>query len=264
MTKTTALRAGTLGGVVLLCLGAGYLWGSHTSNGGRAATSLVAPAAAIGSATAGSGTQGGITVTGDGTVSGTPDTLKLAMGVEVTGSTVTAALDAANGKAAAVQKSLRDHGVDAKDLQTSGLSIQPNYTESGGRSVITGYRVGESLTATLRDLKTAGDAVSAAAVAGGDSTRIDAVSLDLSDTGPLVTAARERAFAQAKSKAEQYAHAAGVDLGAVLSISEAVTNTSPVPYAMPMAAAGAKVADVPVAAGSQQVGVDVTVVFGIG
>lgn len=262
MTKTTALRAGAVGGAVLLCLGAGYLWGNHTSNGGRvAATSLVAPAAAFGSTGAGSGNVGGITVTGNGAVSGTPDTLKLTIGVEVTNATMTKALDAANSHAAAVQKSLRDHGVGDKDLQTSGLSVQPNYTDSGGRSVISGYRVSESLTATLRDLKTAGDAVSAATQAGGDATRIDSVSLDLSDTGTLVSAARERAFAQAKGKAEQYARAAGVDLGAVLSIQENVSNPTPVMYAAPMAA---KASDVPIAAGSQQVGVDVTVVFAIG
>jgi uncharacterized protein YggE len=267
--KLTAWGAATIGGAVLLCLGAGYLWGAHTSDasgGGRqVATALVAPAAAVGATGTGSGTGvavgAGITVTGSGAVRGTPDMLQLAIGVQVQAATVTAALTAADAKASAVQSSLRGHGVDSKDLQTSGLSVQPNYTVSGGRSVLNGYQVSESLTAGLRDLETAGAAISAAAAAGGDSTRIDSISLDLSDTGTLVSAARDRAFAQAKSKAEQYAKAAGVGLGTVLGIQETVATPASPAYA---ARASSDLAAVPIAAGSQQVSVDVTVEFAIG
>jgi uncharacterized protein YggE len=265
MSRIPASTTGAIGGAVLLALGAGYLWGGHTAGsegGGRAAgASLVAAAYRADGTTSGTGAGAGITVTGSGAVSGTPDTLKLAIGVQVKAPTVTAALAAANGKAAAVQTSLRGHGVQSKDLQTSGLSVQPDYTQSGARPVLSGYQVSESLTASLRDLATAGAAISAAAQAGGDSTRIDSITLDLPDTGTLVSAARERAFAEAKSKAEQYAKAAGVGLGSVTGIQESVaTPPSPV-YAMPsMAAAGA----VPIAAGSQQVSVEVTVEYAIG
>jgi uncharacterized protein YggE len=200
-------------------------------------------------------------VTGTGTVSGTPDALNLSMGVTVTSATVTQALDGANAAAGAVQKSLRDHGVADKDLQTSGLSIQPQYADSGGRSTITGYQVSESLTATLRDLKSAGAAIGAAATAGGDATRIDGVSLDLTDSGTLVTAARRKAFDAAREKAQQYAQAAGVQLGDAVSIQETTAST-PVPYAVPMAASSAA-GSVPVASGSQDVAVTVTVVFAI-
>jgi uncharacterized protein YggE len=267
MSKISALGAGVVGGAVLLGLGTGYLWGDHVSGspgGGRATgTALVAPAAAVGAGGTGSGVVvgAGITVTGSGAVRGTPDTLTLAIGVQVRGTTVTAAMDAANAKSSAVQSSLRGHGVDSKDLQTSGLSVQPEYTTSGGRSVLNGYQVSESLTANLRDLRTAGTAISAAAAAGGDSTRIDSISLDLSDTGTLVSAARDRAFAQAKGKAEQYAKAAGVELGAVQGIQESVATPGSPIYA---SAGDVRAAAVPIAAGSQQVTVDVTVQFAIG
>jgi uncharacterized protein YggE len=266
MSKITVVSAGAVGGVALLCLGAGYLWGGHTSDvsasGRTVGTSLVAPAAAVGTGTGPGGVVGaGITVTGTGAVSGTPDTLKLAMGVQVQATTVTAAMDAANAKASAVQASLRDHGVDSKDLQTSGLSVQPDYTTSGGKSVLTGYQVSESLTASLRDLKTAGGVITAATASGGDSTRIDSISLDLSDTGTLVSAARDRAFAQAKSKAEQYAKDAGVGLGAMLGIQETVATPPSGVYAAP---SSANMAAVPIAVGSQQVSVEVTVVYALG
>ena len=54
---------------------------------------------------------------------------------------------------AALQKSLRAHGVATKDLQTSNVSVQPNYTD---KAAINGYVVSESLTATLRDIGKAG------------------------------------------------------------------------------------------------------------
>jgi hypothetical protein len=262
MTSSTPLRAAVIAAaalaVAVLGLGVGYLWGGH---GGSALRTITAPAALAASSTAGANsTSAGITVTGTGTVSGTPDTLRLSMSVSVTQPSVSAALDAANAAASRIQGSLRQHGVADKDLQTSGLSIQPQYA-GGNKPVINGYQVNESLTATLRDLKSAGAAITAAAQAGGDATRVDSVSLDLSDTGPLVTAARGKAFAQAKDKAEQYARAAGVRLGDVVSISEAIATPAPVTYA---AAAVPSASPVPIATGSQDVGVTVTVVFGIG
>jgi uncharacterized protein len=258
MTTISPLRAaGTAAAVLALTslgVGSGYVWGH--SGGADAAPRTVALAA---SSTSGP-PSGGITVSATGTVSGTPDTLRLSMGVSVTGGTVPAALASANAAAEKVQASLRQHGVAEKDLQTSGLSIQPQYG-NGDKPVITGYQVTESVTAVLRDLGKAGDTIGAAATAGGDATRVDGVTLDLSDTGKLVTAARTKAFQQAKEKAEQYARTAGRDLGDVVSISETPAATAP-PERMAYAAADAK--SVPIAPGSQEVGVTVTVVFAFG
>jgi uncharacterized protein YggE len=248
--------------VAAIGIGIGYQWGGHSGSAGRSSAGTAGAAALASTGGTSSGAAAGITVTGTGTVSGTPDALHLAMGVAVTKPTVSAALEDANAAAAKVQDSLRRHGVADKDLQTSGLSIQAQYADAGGgRSTITGYQVSESLTATLRDLKTAGAAISEAATAGGDATRVDGVTLDLTDTSSLVAAARKNAYTQAKQKAQHYADAAGIGVGDVLSIQESVSTPSPVgAMAVPMATAAASV---PIAAGSQQVDVTVTVVFAI-
>ncbi len=96
--------------------------------------------------------QGGgkITVTGTGTVTGTPDQLILSMGVQTSASSVSIALRQANEAASRVIRSLKAGGVRAADIQTSGLSIEPNYTN--GSQAPVGYGVSEQLTATLRDL----------------------------------------------------------------------------------------------------------------
>jgi len=256
MTITLTSRRIAGAAAVAVALVGAYLVGSTHSPASRPATLTAASAAAATPSTT------GITVSGVGTMTGTPDTLRLDMGITVTGDTVSAALGSANTKAAAVQKSLRDSGVADKDLQTTGLSIQPHYVPDGSNgSKVSGYDVSENVSAVLRDLKTAGAAISAAAVAGGQATRINNVSLDLADTGSLVTGARSDAFTKARAKAEQYAKAAGVTLGQVVSINESVQTPQPA-FAMPAAAAGAKdMASVPIQAGSQEVTVTVTVVF---
>ncbi len=172
------------------------------------------------------------------------------------------ALDAANSLTGRVQSSLTKHGVAAKDIQTSNLQVQPDYAyPQNGTPTIKGYTVSEGVTATLRDLGKAGAAISAATTAGGNAVQVNGISLDLEDNGKLLTTARDRAVANAKTKAEQYAKASGRDLGAVVSISETVADPPPVNYDMRAAAKAQDASPVPIQAGSEDVGVTVTVVY---
>jgi uncharacterized protein YggE len=241
----------------------GAVWvGSHS---GREASA--APLVTIPSPT-NPGTSGipvsspGITVTGTAEVAGKPDTLRLDLSVQTHGATVGKALDAANSLTSRVQSSLTKNGVAAKDIQTSNLQVQPEYSYPTNASpVIKGYTVSEGVTATLRNLGKAGNAISAAVNAGGNAVQVNGISLDLEDNGKLLTAARDQAVANAKTKAEQYAKASGRDLGAVVSITETVADPPPVNYDMRAAAKAADSSPVPIQAGSENVGVTVTVVY---
>lgn len=202
----------------------------------------------------------GITVTGVGTVNGTPDTLVLNLTVTQTRGDVSAALSAANDSMNAVDKALGAKGVADADLQTSGANVQPNYSSSGS---INGYTASESLTATLRDLNTAGSAINAAAAAGGNATRIDGVSLDIEHDSALMTQARTAAFTDAKAKAKQYADAAGEALGKPTQVTETVNSPQPLVY-NGIQGFAASAAPVPIKAGTAQISVTVTVVFAVG
>jgi uncharacterized protein YggE len=233
-------------------LGAGQ--GSATAGGvtGNAALTAAATPAPGGSR---------ITVTGTGKVSGAPNQLALSMGVQTNGTSVAAALRQANSAVRSITAVLRRGGVAAPDIQTSGLSIYPNYSGSSG--VPDGYQVGEQLTITLRRLSVAGSQISAAAHAGGNATVINGVSLNLSDTSTLLASARARAVADAKAKATAYARALGRPLGPVVSMSETpVAQPYTVPeFAVPTAS---RAASVPVHPGTQQLSVTVTVIFALG
>jgi uncharacterized protein len=89
---------------------------------------------------------------------------------------------------------------------------------------------------------------------GGDATRIRSVSYSIADDSQLVKDARARAFQDAKNRADQYAQLSGLQLGKVLSISEASGSGAP-PAPRGMAAA------VPLEPGQQTVSFSVTVVW---
>jgi len=143
-----------------------------------------------------------ITVTGTGNVTGTPNQLVLAMGVQVNGSSVGSALGNASAAVRRVTAALRAGGVAAADIQTSGLSIWPNYQANS--QTPSGYSVSESLTATLNSLAAAGAQIDAAVHAGGDATTVSGISLNLTDTSALLAQARARAVADATAKAAQH------------------------------------------------------------
>lgn len=255
MTITVTRRTLLAVALVTAALLAAYLLGSARPSA-AATTTPFAPTAGSGS---GSATTG-ITVTGKGTVTGTPDTLTVSLSATATGKTIDDALAKANKTQNAVVFALKNAGVDAKDIQTSSMSIQPDYTNKGLPS---GYVVYEGITVKIRGLSKAGSILSSAVAAGGDNVRVDNVYVAIDDTDPLKGQARASAVADAKQRADQYAAAAGVKVGAVQTITEAVT-TSAYPYAVPQAydlrtAAGA----VPIQAGTQDVVVTVTITYAV-
>jgi uncharacterized protein YggE len=251
--------------VAALLLGGAFVIGTTYSGRQAPAANAATPSLPVAAVSGQTGAVQGITVSGTSEVAGTPDTLRLDLAVTTQANTVGKALGQANGLTAAVQSALRRHCVAAKDVQTSDLQIQPDYSyPSSGTPVLRGYTVTEGITARLRNIGKAGDVIAAATAAGGNATRINGVSLDLEETGRLVRAARDKAVADARAKAEQYAKAVGRALGQVTNITEAVSAPPAVDYSMRTAAAPAPMKDVPIAPGSESVGVTVTITYAFG
>ena len=117
------------------------------------------------------------------------------------------------------------------------------------------------MNATLHDLTRAGTVIDEAVASAGDSGRLDGVAFSISDSSPLLAAARQQAVAAARVQAEQLAAAAGESLGALVSLSDEQQSDSPdlLPFAANTAASAA--APVPVRPGTQQLSVAVTAVW---
>ena len=203
-------------------------------------------------------TANGVVVDGTGRTSGTPDVLRVTLGVNVHRSDVSSAMNAASTRQEKVRAALKKSGVADKDLQTSDVSVYPDYDNRGRPN---GYRVSETLTAKLRDMKKAGRAIADAVAAGGNEAVVQGVSFSLEDNARLLEQARDAAFAEAKAKAERYAQLSGRTLGEVQLVAESTNPiaSQPVPYALDRAALAAGTKAVPIDAGTSDVSVTVTV-----
>jgi uncharacterized protein YggE len=165
-----------------------------------------------------------ITVTGYGSVMAVPDVLRLGLGVEVTRPTAVEALSAAAQAVSALNASLDAAGVAPEDVRTEQVSLGPQQQHvpvgTGFELRMVGFGSSTVLAVTLRDSARAGPVIDAAIAAAGDAGRIHWIQHQQSDVDALQVRARDAAFADARSKAEQFASLAGLTLGGVTSISE--------------------------------------------
>ena len=205
--------------------------------------------------------QHAVTVIGSGEVQGTPDTLNVNASIEFISPDVTGAMNQTGDRQNAVIQALVDAGVDRKDINTSQVSLQPQFTGGGDNpQTIVGYRASNSIDVKIRQLDAASQALALIVSSGGDATRINNVNYSIEDDSELIRDARSRAFEDAKDRAEQYAQLSGMSLGKVVSISESAgRQPPPVPYRGDQEMAMA--APVPVEPGQQTVGFSVTVVW---
>jgi uncharacterized protein len=240
---------------------AALLVGAFSLGASRGTTSSDGRASSTAKLTAASSAAARITVTGNGTVTGTPNQLVLSMGVQLSGTSVSTSLIRTNRAVNKVTAALREHGVAVSDIQTSDLNIQPNY--QGDSQVPTSYGTSESITVTLTNMARAGVQMDAAVRAGGNAITVNGVSVNLTDTSGLLAAARAKAVADARTQARQYATALGEPLGPVMSITpvQQQQQSSPEILGALNSSASSSKGSVAVSPGSQQLTVSIKVVF---
>ncbi|MCU0280435.1 MAG: SIMPL domain-containing protein [Acidimicrobiia bacterium] len=225
---------------------------------GSGEESLVSPAGADGSITS------GINVSGQGKVTGKPDTLTVNLGISLLRPSVDAATADAAALAAAIINALKGAGVAEADIQTANYSIYPEYDWSGEQQRLLGYRVSNEVRVKIRSLETAGATIDAATAAGGDATVVNNLAFSIEDNAELLQMARTAAWGDAEGKARQLAQLAGLELGSAISITESISyETPPIYYERAMAAAEDGAAT-PIESGTQDVIVNIQVTFRIG
>ena len=220
-----------------------------------------------------SGSQAGIWVTGQGSMSLEPDLVLVNIGVEATAKTVAEARDQAATAMAAILIAVKAHGLDDKDVQTRSFNIWPQYeypevVELGQRTrkqVLVGYRVSNTASIKVRDMGDVGQIIDDVADAGGDATRINGVSFTVEDPKPLMTGLRKAAVENALAKAQQFADLTGVAVGRLVFISEAGGGV-PVPQTAGMVVMEARAAPAPptsISGGELELRLSVQAVFEI-
>ncbi len=210
-----------------------------------------------------------VSVTGTGEVHAAPDTAYINSGVTTQGATAREALDANTVAMEELIATLREAGIDRRDIQTSNFSVSPNYVYTDERDEngytlpprINGYVVSNSVTIRIRDLELLGIILDRSVTVGANT--VNGISFEVADPSNLLDEARVDAFSDARDKAALYAVAAGGQLGTVMSIVEAQTFGQPEPMMMRQSAAMTDAASVPVEAGELTFSVSVTVTWSL-
>ena len=207
----------------------------------------------------------GITVNGEGRVRAAPDLLTLGIGVTLQRDRVSQATVDAARRTAGLTEALTAADVDDSDIQTSHYSIQPVYDQHRDGRRLMGYAVSNHVGVKIRDLDRAGAIIDVAVAAGGNEVVVNGVAFGLEDDEALVRDARDAAWADARSKAEQLAELAGLTLGPATSISESFSPPAPVQrYQAGLAMAESAGAVTPMHPGELEVSVNIEVTFQIG
>ncbi|MEC8912257.1 MAG: SIMPL domain-containing protein [Chloroflexota bacterium] len=210
------------------------------------------------------GSQGGISVSGSGSISVEPDLAILNIGVEATGKTVSFARSEAASAMDSVVSSLKKEGILTKDIQTQQLTIYPRYDYQTNKQVLTGYSVTNTARVKVRDLSKVGKIVDNAAASGGDYVRINGISFNVEDTDQYMESLRKQAVQKAQIKAEEYADSAGVKLGSLRSLTEVGAQSPHMPSAMDNQMRAMSVPmESPISGGELQITVTVFTVFNI-
>ena len=204
------------------------------------------------------GVAQGITVQATGTADVVPDAVRLSLSVSVLAESNDVALSGAANTSENVRSALTDLGIDAADVATQTVTVNPeySYTESEGQKIV-GYRASQVFDVLIRDAAMAGAVIDAVVAAGGANVSINYTSPVVDDATVGAAAAREDAVTKARAKAEEYAKLIDVDLGDVVYLTEvsAPTNVVVGAKADAMAESSGTVIDL----GTQEVSVTVEV-----
>lgn len=195
-----------------------------------------------------------VTVTGEASVSVAPDIAVIRIGVSSLGKTAREASDANSQKMTTVLGAIKGSGIADKDVQTSRLTLQPQYdANKAGPARLLGFQVTNQVTVKIRDIDKLPNILDKAIGAGANE--MSGIEFIVSEQSKLLDQARDEAIADARRKADLYAKAAGAKPGPVVAIVEEGASP-PRPIAAAFRASG-----VPVAPGERELRAVVTVSF---
>lgn len=203
-----------------------------------------------------------ISVAGTGTATVTPDQATIQLGARAQRETGSEALAALGENSTALINALEGLGIEPTDIRTTDISLYPTTNRQGK---INGYEASTSVSVLIKDLDSVGDVVDGVAALVGDDLTMSGIYFSVSDTDAAMAEARADAVAEARAHADQYAAAAGIAVGDVVTISESsVTPYVPVMYERAASdedtAAGPSVA---IAPGESELSVTVSIVYEI-
>ncbi|QSX78052.1 SIMPL domain-containing protein [Agrilutibacter solisilvae] len=165
-----------------------------------------------------------------------------------------------------VVAAIRAAGIAAKDVQTSGVSLNPDYQYLANRPPrIKGYYASNTVNVTVRDIGRLGGILDALVATGAN--QINGPTFDIEDKDAVLDEARGKALDKARARAEGYAKRLGLRVRRVISVDETGGRNAPGPVyarAVMMEQAAAGNASAPIAPGENVLGLSLDVVYELG
>lgn len=257
---TVSVRSLLLAALVGLGLVTAYLLGGQGD-------AVVAPASAAPGTREGTTERRMVSMVGTGEASAVPDQISFTLTAGARRPDLDDAMTASSATMRRVLAELGKHGVDRSDVQTTGLSMHPEYAyHSYAPPTLIGYRVTQRAQVTVEELAEGGAAISAAVEVGGNGVRVGGIRLGVGDADALLAKARDAAVESASAKAEQYAGATGQALGDVVSIRELGRPAQPRSQSLALTGvleAADRAKALPIRAGSDDLEVRIQVVWAL-
>lgn len=235
-------------------------WAAATFLPARAGDTAIAPVSATQAAPH---TVPTIMVTAQADMRVAPDMATINAGVVTQSTTADAAMQDNRTKMNAVFAALKKAGIAEKDMQSSGITISPQYKYAENMPPeVTGYQASNSVNVILRDMSAIGGVIDALVSQGVN--QLNGPTFDVEDKDKALNAARTEAVKKARARAELYADAAGVKIARLQNISEQSMMSPQTPYPMMrMAAMDSAAASTPVAPGEVLLSVSVGMTYEI-
>jgi uncharacterized protein YggE len=196
-----------------------------------------------------------------------PDIAVLSTGVASLAPDANGAIRRNAEQMARVVAAIQAAGIAAKDVQTSGVSLNPDYQYLANRPPrIRGYYASNTVNVTVRDIGRLGGILDALVATGAN--QVNGPAFDIEDKDGALDEARTKAMAKARARAEGYAQRLGLRVRRVVSIDETGGRARPMPAlvgnraAVEQAAAGD--ASAPIAPGENVLGIGLDVVYQLG
>lgn len=228
------------------------------------ATPMTAASAQQVSPTVAAAAQGTtLTVSATGEASRTPDFASVGAGVVTQADTVDAAMRDNAARMSQVLAALRNAGIAERDIQTSRVSLAPQYRyEENHAPAIVGYQANNSVSVKVRDLARLGRVLDALIAPGAN--QINGPDFGIEHPEAAYAEARREAVRMALVQAQTYADALGVKVRRIVRINESGASVNlPMPRMRAMAAPVADAAT-PIASGETTLSVQIEVEFELG
>ncbi|MFC0678991.1 SIMPL domain-containing protein [Lysobacter korlensis] len=192
-----------------------------------------------------------------------PDIATISTGVVTQAGDANAAMRDNAEQMRKVVAAIRAAGIEARDIQTSGINLNPQYRYAeNAPPTITGYQASNNVTLTVRDLSRLGKILDALVATGAN--QINGPSFDIADRDSALDEARRGALEKAQARARMYAEALGMRVRRIVSISEGGRIDIPGPVPMADMRMEKAMADTPVSPGENVLAKNIDVVFELG